>query len=59
MKRHPEPEPEETPAAPALVVEIRRRRPPTGQLIGTVRDMRPSQGAVAWPPPEDDDLPAA
>jgi len=35
------------------------KRPPSGELIGVVIDMRPGIGAIPWPPPPDDREPNA
>jgi hypothetical protein len=50
----PEPEPE---PPPALVLDLFRSRPPSGRLVGVVRDLVPA--CAGHPRPDDDPLTAA
>lgn len=43
---------------PPVVVDIAPKAPPSGMVIGVVREMRPST-FCGWPPPSDDDDPSA
>jgi len=56
MKREPEPE-----ERPALVIDLRPKRAPTGQVIAVARPMKPGRAAIKWPPkpPDTDDPPSA
>jgi hypothetical protein len=42
-----------------VIVDLRPKSPPSGQVIGVVRDLKPARGAIVWPPPPSDDEPDA